>query len=76
MPLAGIIWASIICIPFGLIVILVVNEGVCAIETIIFVGLVSSGLLLLFILPSPPKNGTGQIRQATVQSGNKGSLYI
>jgi hypothetical protein len=51
MPLAGIIWASIICIPFWLIVILLVT-GVIAMEFIIFVGLVLSVLILFFIFPS------------------------
>ena len=51
MSLAGIIWASIICIPFWLIVILLVT-GVIAMEFIIFVGLVLSVLILFFIFPS------------------------
>lgn len=51
MRFAGIIWASIICIPFWLAVILLV-AGVIAIESIIFVGLVLSVLMLFFIFPS------------------------
>jgi len=51
----GIIWGTIICIPFWLIVILFVKAGIIAMETIIFVGLVLSGLLLFFILASPQK---------------------
>jgi hypothetical protein len=51
MRFAGIIWASIICIPFWLAVILLV-AGVIAIESIIFVGLVFSVLMLFFIFPS------------------------
>jgi hypothetical protein len=51
---AGIIWGAIICIPFWLIVILFVKTGIIAMETIIFVGLVLSGLLLFLILTSHP----------------------
>ena len=53
MPLGGIIWGTIICAPFWLIVILLVKAGVIAMETIIFVGLILLGLLLLLILSSP-----------------------
>ena len=53
MPFAGIIWGTIICIPFWLIVILFVKTGIIAMETIIFVGLILSGLLLFLILTSP-----------------------
>ena len=53
MPFAGIIWGTIICIPFWLIVILFVKSGIIAMETIIVVGLVFSGLLLFLILTSP-----------------------
>ena len=53
MPFAGFIWGTIICVPFGLIVILFVKTGIIAMETIIFVGLVLSGLLLFLILTSP-----------------------
>ncbi len=55
MPLSGIIWGTIICIPFWLIVILLVKAGGIAMETLIFVGLILSGLLLFFILTSPQK---------------------
>ena len=53
MPFAGFIWGTIICVPFWLIVILFVKTGIIAMETIIFVGLVLSGLLLFLILTSP-----------------------
>ncbi len=53
MPFGGIIWASIICIPFWLIVILLVKTGVIAMETLIFVGLILPGLLLFLILTFP-----------------------
>jgi hypothetical protein len=53
MSFGGIIWGAIICIPFWIIVILFVKIGIIAMETIIFVGLVLSGLLLFFILTSP-----------------------
>ena len=52
MPFAGIIWGTIICIPFWLILLLFVKTGIIAMETIIFVGLVLSGLLLFLILTS------------------------
>lgn len=63
MPFGGIIWATIICIPFWLGVILLVKAGVIAMETIIFVGLILSGLLLFLILTSPQK--TKQSEQET-----------
>jgi hypothetical protein len=53
MPLSGIIWGTIIYIPFWLIVILLVKAGDIAIETLIFVGLILSGLLLFLILTTP-----------------------
>ena len=59
MPFAGFIWGTIICVPFWLIVILFVKTGIIAMETIIFVGLVLSGLLLFLILTSPQKYKTG-----------------
>jgi hypothetical protein len=55
MPFAGLIWGTIICVPFWFIVILFVKTGIIAMETIIFVGLVLSGLLL-FIIRSSPQN--------------------
>ena len=55
MPFGGIIWGTIICISFWLIVIFLVKAGVIAMETIFFVGLVFSGLLLFFIFASPQK---------------------
>ena len=53
MPFGGIIRGTIVCIPFWLGVILLVKAGVIAMETIIFVGLVLSGMLALLILASP-----------------------
>lgn len=53
MPLGGIIWGAIICIPFWLIVIFLFKAGVIAMETLIFVGLILSVLLLFFILTTP-----------------------
>jgi hypothetical protein len=55
MSFRGIISATIICIPFWLIVILLIKAGVITMETIFFVGLVLSGLLLFFIFTSPQK---------------------
>ncbi len=55
MPFSGIIWGTIICVPFWLIVILLIKAGVIAVETLIFVGLILSGLLLFFILTGPQK---------------------
>ena len=55
MPFPGLIWGTIICVPFWLIVILFVKTGIIAMETILFVGLVLSGLLL-FIIRSSPQN--------------------
>ena len=56
MPLGGIIRGAIICIPFWLIVIFLIKAGVIAMETLIFVGLILSGLLLFFILATPKNN--------------------
>ena len=53
MLFGGIIWGTIICAPFWLIVILLVKAGVIAMETLIFVGLILSGLLFFLILTSP-----------------------
>lgn len=55
MPFSGIIWGMIICIPFWLIVIVLIKAGVIAIETLIFVCLVLSAQLLFLILISPQK---------------------
>ncbi len=52
MPIKGIIWGTIICVPFWLIAILSIKVGIIAMDTIIFVGLVLSGLLLFLILSS------------------------
>jgi hypothetical protein len=65
MPFAGIVWATIICIPFWLIVISFVKSGIIAMETITFVGLVFSGLLLFLIFTSSPNTKRdGQERQS------------
>jgi hypothetical protein len=53
MLFGGIIWGTIICVPFWLTVILLVKAGVIAMETLIFVGLILSGLLLFLILTAP-----------------------
>lgn len=53
MPLGGIIRGAIICIPFWLIVIFLIKAGVIAMETLYFVGLILSGLLLFLILTTP-----------------------
>ena len=53
MPLGGIIWGMIICIPCWVIVIFLIKAGVIAMETLIFVGLILSGLLLFLILATP-----------------------
>jgi len=52
MKIRGSIWGMIICIPFWLIVILLVKSGIIAAETIIFAGLALLGMFLFFILPS------------------------
>ena len=51
---AGFIWATIICIPFWLIVILFI-KAVIAVKTLIFVGLALSALLVPLILIFPQK---------------------
>ena len=56
MAFRGFIWGTIICVPFWLIVILVVKAGVIAMKTIIFVGLALLGLLLFLILTSQKKS--------------------
>lgn len=61
MPFVGIIWGTIISIPFWLIVILLVKAGVITMETLIFVGLILSGLLLFLILTTP--QNTKQVEQ-------------
>ena len=50
MKFRGFIWGMIICIPFWLIVILLVKSGIIAAETIIFAGLALLGMFLF--LPS------------------------
>lgn len=46
------IWGAIISIPFWLFIIWLIKIGVIGIETLIFVGLTLSGLLLFLILRS------------------------
>jgi len=55
MPLGGIIWSMIICIPFWVVVIFLIKAGAIAMETLMFVGLILSvsGLLLFLILRTP-----------------------
>ena len=53
MPLGGIIWGMIICIPFWVIVIFLIKAGAIAMETLISVGLILAGLLLFFKLATP-----------------------
>jgi hypothetical protein len=70
MPFAGIIWATIICVPLWLVVILAVKVGAIALETIVFVGLVLSALLLFLVLTLPGSIDRGQqnkqqLKQAT-----------
>ena len=52
MRAGGIIWAAIICIPFWLIVIVLVTDGDSALKNFAVVGLTLSGLLLFLILIS------------------------
>jgi len=55
VPLGGIIWSMIICIPFWVVVIFLIKAGAIAMETLMFVGLILSvsGLLLFLILRTP-----------------------
>ena len=71
MPLGGIIWGTIICAPFWLIVILLVKAGVIAMETIIFVGLILLGLLLLLILSSPQYTKQDELDRQLFSSATK-----
>lgn len=71
MPFAGIIWATVICAPFWIIVILFVRTGVIAMETIIFVGLVFSGLLLFLILTSSPNTKRNEQEQLLFSPATK-----
>lgn len=48
----GIIWGTLICIPFWFIVILLIKAGVIAIKTLIFVDLALSAMTLFLILTS------------------------
>lgn len=48
----GVIWGAIICIPFWLFFIWLIKIGVLASETLIFVGLTLSAILLFLILNS------------------------
>jgi hypothetical protein len=53
VPFAEIMWGLIICIPFWLVVILLVKAGVIAIQTIIFMGLILLGLFLFLVMVTP-----------------------
>lgn len=76
MPIKGLIWGTTICIPFWLILIFLVKAGVIAMETIIFVGLILSVLLLVFILGSPTKtNRDEQDRQLFIPGTKVRPLY-
>jgi hypothetical protein len=59
MPGGGIIWGAIICIPFWLIVILLVTAGVIALETYYFCGINSFEAATLFNSYISPKYKTG-----------------
>ena len=74
-PFTGIVWTSIICIPFGLIVILLIT-GVIAIETIIFVGIALSVTLfiLVFVFPHPRKHNK-QDNQLLIPATNVRPLH-
>ena len=50
MPLTGFIWATIICIPFWLIVILPVATGIVSLNTIIILVLPILGLPLFLLM--------------------------
>ena len=75
MAFRGFIWGTIICVPFWLIVILLVKPGDIAMETIISVGLALSGLLLFLILASLKKKPEWTRHTAT-QSENKAPPFI
>ncbi|MDH3886296.1 MAG: hypothetical protein OET63_18895 [Desulfobacterales bacterium] len=55
-PARGIICGAIICIPFWLIVIMLINAGVLAVKTLILVGFALSVLLTFLVLVTSPKN--------------------
>ena len=76
MPFAGIIWSTIICIPFWLTVILFVKTGIIAMETIIFVGLVLSGLLLFLILTSSPNTKRDEHEQQLFSPATKTRPFV
>jgi hypothetical protein len=56
IPVRGIICGAIICIPFWLIVIMLIKAGVLAVKTHIFVGFALSVLLTFLVLVTSPKN--------------------
>ena len=56
IPVRGIICGAIICIPFWLIVIMLIKAGVLAVKTLIFVGFALSVLLTFLVLVTSPKN--------------------
>ncbi|MGD8975829.1 MAG: hypothetical protein PVJ56_21195 [Desulfobacterales bacterium] len=60
MPFGGIVWSTIFCIPFWLIVILFIQARVTALEAVIFEGIALLGLMLFLILFSPPKTERGK----------------
>ena len=55
MPFCGIVWSTIFCIPFWLIVILFIQARVTALEAVIFEGIALSVTVLFLVLFSPPK---------------------
>jgi hypothetical protein len=71
MPFAGIIWATVICIPFWIIVILLVQAGIITMQTIILVSLVLSGLLLFLILTSTQNTKKDENENQVFNSGRK-----
>jgi hypothetical protein len=76
MPGGGIIWASIICIPFWLIVILLVKAGIITMETIIFVGLILSVMLLVLIFVLPQEtNQDDQVNQLFIPATKAHHLF-
>ncbi len=56
IPVRGIICGAIICIPFWLIVIMLIKAGVLAVKTHIFVGFALSVMLTFLVLVTSPKN--------------------
>ena len=71
MPLGGIIWGMMISIPFWVIVIFLIKAGVIAMETLFFVGLILSGLLLFLILTTPQNTKQSEQGKKLVSSLTK-----